>query len=157
MENKKQCCEECLNSKGALSKVNQKKFGGICGTTCDCHWKEEPMKPNTPRCKYKMGEYTATNCCFISDENGETVCKDCGYRPKPNTSTWEERVQKLRDEGYMIPPVIERIIFEERKLAQREICENHLAELEDALADADTYGAVAGMIEALKVHLSTNE
>lgn len=39
-----QCCDKCLTSKGALTKKQQEKFGGICGTTCDCHWPEtKPM------------------------------------------------------------------------------------------------------------------
>ena len=79
----KKCCEKCLNSKGALSKSWQKKFGGICGTTCECHWPQ-----HCDECLANMGD---GDFCTHSDSH-------CHQKTKAPVSTYIEDCIRLFEE-----------------------------------------------------------
>lgn len=34
----KECCNECSLSKFALKGKVRKRFNGVCGLSCECHW-----------------------------------------------------------------------------------------------------------------------
>lgn len=78
------------------------------------------------------------------------------YGCRPTEDVCMKHQRPLIDFGFCEEsPNVKEFIATAVQKAREEVCENHLHELDDALQDTDTYGAISGMAYALRKIITT--